>query len=192
MQGLSDQHHKLTNFWSLSQDYSHGRWCIAPYECIKQLFSIILKWRRAESIFQNIFSNVLHNFPCFYFWNHMHWNNSFLRLSFMLVSSCYKERKVQKISCLSLYFPLVNIHFILRINKEQLLLLHAGGDFVILSHPDVSSIRYWKYSYCLERVSCYKYFKQQFVNFGSDPTAHRYFSHAFTPNCVMKMPHEAS
>lgn len=28
--GLSDWHHKLTNFWSLSQDYSQGRWRIAP------------------------------------------------------------------------------------------------------------------------------------------------------------------
>lgn len=42
------------------------------------------------------------------------------------------------------------------------------------------------------RESCYKYFKQQFVNFGRDPIVHQHFSHAFKPNHKMKMPHEVS
>jgi len=42
------------------------------------------------------------------------------------------------------------------------------------------------------RESCYKYFKQLFDNFGSNPTLHQYFSHALTPNCIMKMTHEVS
>lgn len=104
------------------------------------------------------------------------------------MSSCQKERKLHKISCLCFYFPLTNIYSILSINKEHFLLLHAGDAFIILSHPDVSSIWYWKYSHCLEERAGTNISSNSFSNFGSDPTVHQYFFHTFTPKYVMKMP----